>query len=265
MFRKIILIAGASICMLRVMSVSTRILGGMLAAFVASASSAQTVSISSMSAPAAEVVESISRPVARDPYLPAARWDDIEDAALWTRVAMSAFAANAPEITDVVPRDIETWCPAYVDADEEQRRAFWVGMMSALAYHESRFLPHVAGGPDLWFGVMQIYPPTARGYECRATTGNALRDPTENLSCATRIMAVTVPRDEAVAVHDGRWRGVAADWGPMVSRSKRNDMIEWTRAQNYCIPAAMLSVPIPPARPEDLLASQAVFDVSIGE
>lgn len=202
------------------------------------------------------------RPEARDPYLPAARWDDTEDGALWTRVAMSAFAAHAPEITGVVPRDIGTWCPAYEAADEDQRRAFWVGMMSALAYHESRFLPHVAGGPDLWFGVMQIYPPTARGYDCRATTGNALRDPTENLSCATRIMAVTVPRDEAIAVHDGRWRGIAADWGPMVSRIKRNDMIEWTRSQNYCVPAALLSVPIPPSRPDD---ATLIDDVSFAE
>lgn len=237
-----------------------RVLGGMLAAFVASASSAQSVSVSTMSAPSEDEGVAALRPEVRDPYLPAARWDETEDGALWTRVAMSAFAAHAPEITSVVPRDIATWCPAYEAADDDQRRAFWVGMMSALAYHESRFLPHVAGGPDLWFGVMQIYPPTARGYDCRATTGNALRNPTENLSCATRIMAVTVPRDEAIAVHDGRWRGIAADWGPMVSRIKRNDMIEWTRSQNYCVPAALLSVPIPPSRPDDIALLAAPLD-----
>lgn len=241
--------------MLAAMSAFKNILGGVFVAMVASSPHAQEASVSDYMVSVGYQEDEVARPQARDPYLPVARWDHIEDGALWTRVALSAFEHNAPGITDVVPRDIETWCPAYVDADEEQRRAFWVGMMSALSFHESSFRPHVAGGPDLWYGLMQIYPPTARGYECRARTGYALTNPTENLSCATRIMAITVPRDEAVAIHDGRWRGVAADWGPMVSRHKRNDMIQWTRAQNYCIPAEMLSVPRPPTRPEGLLAA----------
>lgn len=244
--------------MVRAMLALKSILGGMFVAMVASAPQAQTVS-----GPVGLVQSDIPRPVARDPYLPAARWDYTDDAALWTRVAMSAFATNAPGITDIVPRDIETWCPAYVDAPEEERRAFWVGMMSVLSWHESRHLPHVAGGPDLWYGLMQIYPPTARGYECRARSGTALTDPTENLSCATRIMAVTVARDEAVAVHDGRWRGVAADWGPMVSRSKRMDMINWTRNQNYCIPEEMRWVPRPPARPDVVARLDAALDVRV--
>lgn len=230
------------------MSASSIILGGMLAALVATTSHAQATHH-----PETGLLDEVLRPVARDPVLPDARWDETDDGALWTRVALSAFEVHAPEITDVVPRDIDTWCPAYRQADEDQRRAFWVGMMSALSWHESRHLPHVVGGGNPWFGLMQIYPPTARGYECRARSGSALTDPTENLSCATRIMAVTVPRDRAVAVHDGRWRGVAADWGPMVSRSKRNEMIAWTRSQDYCIPAALLTVPLPPARPDDLV------------
>ena len=192
------------------------------------------------------------RPVARDPYLPAAQWDALEDGALWTRVAMSAFAENAEAITETVPRDIANWCPAYAQAGEEQRRAFWVGMISALAFYESTHRPAAVGGGDRWYGLLQIYPPTARGYQCRARSGRALTDAANNLSCAARIMGVTVPRDNAVALHDGRWRGVAADWGPMVSRSKRAAMSAWTRAQSYCQRPELLTAPRPPARPTGL-------------
>ena len=70
------------------------------------------------------------------------------------------------------------------------RRAFWVGMMSALSKHESTYNTRAVGGGDLWYGLLQIYPDTARRYGCRARKGEALNNPVENLSCAARIMAV---------------------------------------------------------------------------
>ncbi|WP_108384567.1 transglycosylase SLT domain-containing protein [Yoonia sediminilitoris] len=176
------------------------------------------------------------RPVKRDMFLPRARWDFKPGGQLWTRAAMSAVAGHAAVLTSVVPRDIDRWCPAYADHGTDKRRAFWVGMMSALAKHESTYRPAAVGGPDLWYGLLQIYPATARGYGCRATSGAALKNPTENLSCAARIMAVTVPRDNAVAFFDRRWRGVAADWGPMTKRGKIAEMAAWTSAQSYCQP-----------------------------
>lgn len=190
------------------------------------------------------------RPVRRMFFRPAARWDAQPDGAIWTQAAMTALATHAPGIVDVVPRDIATWCPGYATNPPFMRRAFWVGLMSALAWHESRHRPQAVGGGDQWYGLLQIYPPTARGYSCRAQTGPALTDPASNLSCAARIMNVTVRRDRAVAVNDGRWRGIAADWGPMTSQSKRDDMSSWTRRQSYCqIQTTLASAPRPPARP----------------
>ena len=174
------------------------------------------------------------RPIARAGYQPRARWDFKDGGRLWTRSAMSAISSVAPVLLEQVPRDIESWCPAYTDHGPEMRLAFWVGMMSALAKHESTYNPRAVGGPDLWYGLLQIYPDTARRYGCRARTGDALKDPADNLTCAARIMAVTVPRDNAVAVYDGRWRGVAADWGPMSNRRKIAEMSAWTRSQSYC-------------------------------
>ncbi|MEL6839684.1 MAG: transglycosylase SLT domain-containing protein [Pseudomonadota bacterium] len=199
------------------------------------------------------------RPVARDRYLPRARWDFKDGGHLWTRAAMSAIATHADVLTDIVPRDIDTWCPGYATATETARRAFWVGMMSALSKHESTYNPRAVGGGDLWYGLLQIYPDTARRYACRARSGEALKSAADNLSCAARIMAVTVARDNAVAVHDGRWRGVAADWGPMTNRSKINEMAAWTRTQSYCAPLNALR---PVARP-NLPAAVSTMTVTL--
>jgi hypothetical protein len=100
--------------------------------------------------------------------------------------------------------------------------------------HESTYKPTAVSSNGKWFGLMQISPATAQGYNCRAGTGTELKDGGDNLSCAIRIMAVTVPRDGVIAGKDIRWLGVAADWGPMRVTSKRRDMSEWLNAQSFC-------------------------------
>lgn len=190
------------------------------------------------------------RPRARSAYIPDAWWDFRPDSASWTRAALSALSTHGSQLQDTVPRDIATWSPAYEANPPHLRRAFWVGMMSALAKHESTYRPTAVGGPDLWYGLLHIYPDTARRYGCRATTGEALKDPEDNLSCAVRIMNVTVPRDSAIALRDSRWRGVAADWGPMTQRRKIAEMAAWTRAQDYCRPSLSVAMSLrPQSRP----------------
>ena len=183
------------------------------------------------------------QPRQRVDYLPNTRWSHKTGSDLWTRAAMHAVG----DLQNIAPQDIDHWCPAYRENQDQFRRAFWVGMMSALAKHESTYNPNAVGGGDLWYGLLQIYPDTARRYGCNAQTGDALKSPSGNLSCAARIMAVTVARDNAIAVYDGRWRGVAADWGPMSNRAKIAEMSAWTRRQDYCVSAVELR---PRSRPE---------------
>ena len=190
------------------------------------------------------------RPVARTMALPAAQWDDTAQGASWTRATLVALEQNAPGIVDVVPADIDTWCPGYADNTDQQRRAFWVGVMSAISWYESRHQEAVVGA-GRYFGLMQIWPTTARGYDCRADTGDALKDGEANLACATRIMAVTIERDGVVAANQG---GLAADWGPMTHGWAREEMSEWTREQNYCQVDMAMSVPRPPERPASVAA-----------
>lgn len=173
-------------------------------------------------------------PQPRSGDIPPTRWVHVPDSALWTRAALSALKAHGQALTQTVPEDIGEWCPAYPQAGEDARRAFWVGFLSALAKHESTYRPQAVGGDGRWFGLLQIQPSTALGYGCRARSGAALKHGPDNLSCAIRIMARTVPRDGVVARGSG---GVAADWGPLHNASKRADIKEWVRGQSYCAPA----------------------------
>lgn len=159
-------------------------------------------------------------------------WDHHAEAAQWTARAADAVAARDPLLAARVPADIDTWCPGYEDADMKERRAFWVGLMSAVAKYESTWRPHVTGGGGRYIGLMQISPGTARGYGCDARTAAELKNGAENLSCAVRIFSENVARDGLVAGAGNR--GLGRDWGPFHVKKLRRAMAGWTSAQPYC-------------------------------
>ncbi|MCB1333404.1 MAG: transglycosylase SLT domain-containing protein [Roseivivax sp.] len=183
-------------------------------------------------------------PHVRPVSMVASRWDHLPQAARWNAAALTALRSHAQGLPDQVPRDIADWCPSYPLANRAGREAFWVGLLSALAKHESTWRPAAVGGGGRWYGLTQILPSTAEHYGCRATTGSALTDGAANLSCALRIMARTVRRDGVVS---RGMRGVAADWGPFHSERKREDMRDWLREQPYC--RAPGRSPLPRLRP----------------
>ena len=188
------------------------------------------------------------RPTMRETWaVPRLRWDDHPEGARWTAAVLGALRGPGAPLLDVVPRDIGDWCPGYPAGDDAQRAAFWAGLVSALAWHESTHSPEAVGGGGQWFGLVQIAPGTARWRNCAVRSGQALLDWPANLRCGIRIMAATVPRDGVVA--EGM-RGVAADWGPFHSTRKREDMRNWVRGQEYCLPRTR-----PVARPASLLAA----------
>lgn len=161
------------------------------------------------------------------------RWDHVPQADAWEVAGLAALDSHAAILPDIVPSDIDRWCPAYPDANDAQRSAFWLGLMSSLARHESTWNEAAVGGGGRWFGLMQISPTTARSYGCQASSAQALLDGEANVSCALRIWAETVPRDGVIA--EGR-KGIAADWGPLhpSQARKREDIRTWVRAQPYC-------------------------------
>lgn len=157
------------------------------------------------------------------------RWDHRPEASVWTAATIEALKTHGASLSAMDPADVERFCPGYRTASLDERNAFWAGLLSALAKHESTWNPTAVGGGGLWFGLVQIDPRTARGYGCKAQTGAALKDGTANLSCAVRIAAHQVVKRGTVS------RGML-DWGPFHSSSKREEMAAWTRAQSYCQP-----------------------------
>ncbi len=166
--------------------------------------------------------------------MPLMRWSHLPAHSEWHESAVEALNTFGQPLVEMVPEDIDQWCPAYADGTPADREAFWVGFMSALAKHESTYQPTAVSSNGKWFGLLQISPATARGYKCEAGTGAELKDGGQNLSCAIRIMAVTVPRDGVIDDFDGKWRGVAADWGPLRVDSKRSEMAAWLKEQPFC-------------------------------
>jgi hypothetical protein len=163
---------------------------------------------------------------------PPMRWDHRPEASHWTAAALVAVAEQDDVLAKQVPADIATWCPGYEEASLNERRAFWVGLMSALAKHESTWNPRAAGGGGKWIGLLQIAPGTARSHSCDARSAGALKDGAANLTCAVDILVRDVANDGMVA--GGGAQGLGRDWAPFRKASKRADMAAWTSAQPYC-------------------------------
>ena len=161
---------------------------------------------------------------------PPMAWDHRPEAAAWTAAAFQALETHAAILPASEPSDIDAWCPDYRANELAERQAFWAGLLSELARPESTWNPEVVGGGGRYFGLVQISPATARFYGCEAGSGEALREGAANISCALRIWATTVPRDNAVS----QGGGVAADWGPMSRAGQREEIRAWVVQQPYC-------------------------------
>ena len=68
---------------------------------------------------------------------PPMQWDHHPEGAEWTESTLVAVSTKDPQLSERVPADIETWCPGYTEASVEERRAFWTGLLSAVARYES--------------------------------------------------------------------------------------------------------------------------------
>jgi hypothetical protein len=165
---------------------------------------------------------------------PPMQWDHHPEAEDWTESTLVAISTKDPLLSQRIPADIDAWCPGYEDAEIEERRAFWAGLLSAVAKYESTWNPIASGGGGRWIGLMQISPRSAANYGCEATSVGALKDGEANLECAVEIMSEQVAKDGLVA--GGGNRGIGRDWAPLRSSEKRAAMAAWTREQPYCQP-----------------------------
>ena len=164
--------------------------------------------------------------------MPPMQWDVRPEGKDWTADTLAALAEHDPVLAETVPADVTAWCPGYASAPVADRRAFWAGLMSAVARYESTWNPQASGGGGRYIGIMQISPVSADFHQCEADTVSELKNGSDNLECAAQMMAKAVARDGLVV--GGGNRGIGRDWMPFRNAEKRAAMAAWTRAQPYC-------------------------------
>lgn len=174
----------------------------------------------------------INLPALTEKAMPATRWDHRPEAGAWTSATLLAVERKDDVLASRIPADIETWCPGYAAAPLPDRRAFWVGLLSAVAKYESSWNPAASGAGGRYIGLMQISPKSAANYGCEATSSKALKDGAANLSCAVEMVSYHVARDGLVAGKGNR--GIGRDWMPFRKSDKRAEMAEWSKRQSYC-------------------------------
>ncbi len=160
------------------------------------------------------------------------RWDHRPEASEWTHRSLTAIAARDDVLASQVPDDIAGYCPGYAKASVEDRRAFWSGLLSAVAKYESGWNPAASGGGGRYIGIMQISPKSAANRGCTARSASTLKNGGANLECAVDMVAAQVGNDGVVAGSGNR--GVGRDWMPLRKASARAEIAKWTSAQSYC-------------------------------
>lgn len=180
-----------------------------------------------------------------EPALPTGRWDSKPDGPAWTRFALAGIDAHGQGLLATQPADVASYCPRYPQAGPADRRAFWAGLMSALARPESNFNPAVtftesfpdsSGRPVVSRGLLQISQESANGYGCGITDPQQLHDPETHLSCAARIINRLVTRDGVIGSTSAPWKGMSAYWSPFRRADARAELQQWTARQSYCRP-----------------------------
>jgi len=164
------------------------------------------------------------------PAAVATRWDHRPEATAWTTAMMEALQTDGAAMLAMVPEDVQDYCPGYTTATPAQRAAFYVAFFSGLARFESTWNPRASGAGGRYRGLLQISPGTARAHDCALGDGG-LYDGATNLACAVRVANAAITRDGVLTRASG---GIAADWPPLRTPSRRAEIAAFTRGLPQC-------------------------------
>jgi hypothetical protein len=170
----------------------------------------------------------------------------IKNSKEWTSHVYIELDRLGQDLLDVIPADIVTYCPNYKNLSYEERKKYWIYLISAMVRFESNFDTNVSykegfndsrGKPVISRGLLQISKESANGYECGIYDEKNLHDPLINLSCGVRILDRWVSRDGRIAGKvSGKWRGAARYWAVMREGDKTSykSILSWSKNLNIC-------------------------------
>lgn len=165
-------------------------------------------------------------------------WATHPEADAWTLATAEALEEEGVALLSKAPADIMTYCPGYERASLTERKAFWVGLLSATARQASGLNPMLRAGKGTVKGLMAISDGAAKVHHC---SGDLL-DVGANMRCAVRVLADNVSRDGAIATpapssqtgQGQSWFGAAKSWIPFRKEKSRDSIAAFTRKQSYC-------------------------------
>ncbi len=128
------------------------------------------------------------------------------------------------------PADATEFCPTYPMLDQNGRLAFWVALVSGIAWRESSFNPKSSYKEDMKSrdgsdivsrGLLQISLSSTRAYGCDFKDQDEVHDPQKNLECGVKMLNRLVLKDNRISGQipgmNGRARylGAARYWHVM--------------------------------------------------
>ncbi|WP_413587343.1 hypothetical protein [Bdellovibrio sp. HCB274] len=167
------------------------------------------------------------------------------DGKLWTAHVMTQLEVLGEDLLDVIPADGTTFCPKYNSLTREQRKNFWVYLMSQMTKYESNFSTTMnytenfndgSGNNVISAGLLQLSVESGNAYGCALKKTTDLHNPYTNLSCGIRILNRWMGRDARIAGQvSGSWRGGARYWSVLrSSNSPYAKIVAATKAISIC-------------------------------
>lgn len=163
----------------------------------------------------------------------------------WNKFTLEAIDVHAPQLKRIAPNDFKKYCGKdFAKLSEDERAAFYLSLISALARFESSFKPDVTytesftdakGKKVISRGLLQISQESANGYGCGITDAKMLHDPRTNLSCGVRILARWVEKDGVIqGGGTGAWKGAARYWSPFRKAERYEKIQAFTKQAGFC-------------------------------
>ncbi len=150
----------------------------------------------------------------------------------WTKHLSIELDRIGTNIIDVIPSDGSTFCPNYKNLSIQNRKDFWIYLISVMTKFESNFNPNSTykenfkdrnGQYVISRGLLQISIESGNSYDCQLKNAKELHNPLINLSCGIRILDRWLAHDGRIAGKvNSKWQGGARYWSVLRAGNKES-------------------------------------------
>ncbi len=164
----------------------------------------------------------------------------------WTEFVHRELELNGQNLLDVIPADQNLFCANYSNLSEQQRKTYWVFLISSMVRFESNFNPAISftegfndsqGKPVVSRGLLQLSIESGNAYGCQFKSAQEVHDPLKNLSCGVKILNRWLGRDGRIAGKvSSQWRGGARYWSVLREGDKTSykSILSWSQNLSIC-------------------------------